>query len=69
MRITEDDTQGQRGRLEFIRQHPTETTTNYPGAMGMRCNLDAQTLVRLLVPSNLDSGPLPSVGLSQNGVP
>ena len=28
----------------------------------MRCNLDAQTLVRLLVPSNLDSGPLPSIG-------
>ena len=61
VKIIEDDSQGQRGRLELIREHPTETTTNYVGAVCMRCNLDAQTLVRLLFPSILDSGPLSSI--------
>ena len=62
IRITEDDSQGQRGRVELIREHPTETTTNYAGAVCMRCNLDAQTLVRVLPTSVLDSGPLPTIG-------
>ena len=38
VRITEEDAQGQRGRLELIREHPTETTTNYVGAVCLRCN-------------------------------
>ena len=62
MRITEDHTQGQRGRIEFIREHPTETTTNYAAAVCGRWNLDAQTLVQLLPLSILDSGPLLSIG-------
>ena len=62
LRITEEDVQGQRGRVEFIRQHPTETMTNYAGAACMRCNLDAQTLVRVLPLSVLDSGPPPTIG-------
>ena len=45
--IIEDDVQGQRGRVELIREHPCETTTNYAGAVCLRCNLDAQSIVRL----------------------
>ena len=60
--IIEDDVQGQRGRVELIREHPCETTTNYAGAVCLRCNLDAQTLVRLPPLSVFDSGPLPTIG-------
>ena len=60
--IIEEDVQGQRGRLGLIREHPTETTTNNPGAVCLRCNLDAQTLVRLPPLSVFDSGPLPTIG-------
>ena len=62
VKIIEDDSQGQRGRLELIREHPTETTTNYVGAVCMRCNLDAQTLVRVPPLCVIDSGPLPTIG-------
>jgi hypothetical protein len=62
VQIIEDETFGQRGRLRFLREHPTETTTNYDGAVCLRCNLDAQSLVRLLPLSILDSGPLPTIG-------
>ena len=62
MKIIEEDAQGQRGRLELIREHPTETTTNYVGAVCMRCNLDAQTLVRVPPLCVIDSGPLPTIG-------
>jgi hypothetical protein len=62
VRIVEEDTAGQRGRLDLIREHPTETTTNYPGAVCLRSNLDNQSLVRVLPLSILDSGPLPTIG-------
>ena len=65
MMITEEDAQGQRGRVELIREHPTETTTKYAGAVCLRCNLDAQTLVRVPPLSVLDSGPLPTIGSKQ----
>ena len=60
--IIEEDVQGQRGRVELIREHPCETTTNYAGAVSLRCNLDAQSLVRLPPLSVFDSGPLPTIG-------
>ena len=66
VRITEEDAQGQRGRVELIREHPTETTSNYVGAVCLRCNLDAQTLVRIPPLSVCDSGPLPTIGSKQS---
>ena len=60
--IIEEDVQGQRGRLGLIREHPTETTTNNPGAVSLRCNLDNQSLVRLPPLPVFDSWPLPTIG-------
>ncbi len=62
VQIVEDDRAGQRGRLRLIREHPTETVTNYAGAVCLRCNLDAQSLLRLIPLSLLDAGPLPTIG-------
>ncbi|MDA8583321.1 hypothetical protein N9L68_03785 [bacterium] len=63
--IAEEYASGQRGRVELIRAHSTETTTNYVGEVCLRCNLDAQTLVRVPPLSVCDSAPLPTIGSKQ----
>ena len=66
--IIEDDVQGQRGRVDLIREHPCETTTNYAGAVCLRCNLDAQILVRIPPLQFSILGPCPRLGRSQSGL-
>ena len=60
--IIEEHAGGNRGRLKHLQEHPTETTTNYAGAVCMRCNLDNQTLCRFPVTSIFDAGPFSTLG-------
>ena len=62
MTIETDTAGGRRGRFNFLQEHPTETTTNYAGAVCLRCNLDAQSLVRVLPQDLFSSGTLPHLG-------
>ena len=60
--IIEEYAGGQRGRLKQLQEHPGETTTNYAGAVCMRCNLDNQTLCRFPATSIFDAGPFSTLG-------